>query len=209
MEGMAGRRVYRKNTVKGSRKGQKWPEQTRTAALCDLLVGNNICAVARRYGVPESTLRSWMAAARKTGRKGEQSLFDAARAEQLRALGHLAAAGARASVEYAQRRLEIGARDAELCEEIQRRLDADDGLCGEEGPDGAGAMDADERLKLRLAMERHRPITDLAAANYIRTLTGTAGRAAEIIQADRERQEGPEAGRMAFVLDGTLDELGG
>lgn len=219
---MAGKRVYRKNTVPGSRKGQKWPEHTRTAALCDLLVGNNICAVARRYGVPESTLRSWMAAARKAGSEGEMSLFEAARAEQLRAVGHLAAAGARASVEYAQRRLEASARDTEIFDRVRRMMDEADGIVppdeSQEGPNRAGEAPAEplsmeRRGQMIEAMARHRPMSDFAAANYIRALTGTVGRAADILDADarrrQERENSGEDGRMAFVLDGALDELGG
>lgn len=218
---MAKRRVYRKNTVPGSRKGQKWPEQTRTAALCDLLVGNNICAVARRYGVPESTLRSWMAAVRKAGREGEMSLFEAARAEQLRAVGHLAAAGARASVEYAQRRLEASARDTEIYDRVRQMMDEADGITpgidggagGEAGQPGAEPLDMERRGQLIEAMARHQPMSDFAAANYIRALTGTVGRAADILDADarrkQEREQGSEGGGIAFVLDGELDELGG
>lgn len=218
---MAGRRAYCKNTVPGSRKGQKWPEQTRTAALCDLLVGNNICAVARRYGVPESTLRSWLAAARKAGREGERNLFEAARAEQLRAVGHLAAAGARASVEYAQRRLEASARDTEIYDKVRHMMDEADGITpgtdggagGEAGQPVAEPLDMERRGQLTEAMERHRPMNDFAAANYIRALTGTVGRAADILDADakrkQEREQGSEGGGIAFVLDGELDELGG
>ena len=96
-EGPEKKRKYRKNTVEGSRKGSKWPEEVKTAALADLLVGNNLCAVARRHGVPESTLRSWLNAARKKKPGQTESLFDAARRDALRALNHNAAAGWRAA----------------------------------------------------------------------------------------------------------------
>lgn len=229
---MAKKRVYRKNTVPGSRKGQKWPEQTRTAALCDLLIGNNICAVARRYGVPESTLRSWMSAARRAGSDGEMSLFEAARAEQLRAVGHLAAAGARASVEYAQRRLEASARDTEIYDRVRQMMDEADGILPPAEGDGAqrngpagtspgedggapetGPMSMERRGQMIEAMARHRPMSDFAAANYIRALTGTVSRAADILEADarrkQERKQGGEDGRTLFVLGGELAELGG
>ena len=39
---------YRDNTVKGSRRGKKWPEEIKTAAMCDLLLSNNLSEVARR-----------------------------------------------------------------------------------------------------------------------------------------------------------------
>ena len=57
---MAGRR-YCKNTVKGTRRGQKYPPKVRAEVLMAMLSSGSICAVARRYGVPESTIRSWMA----------------------------------------------------------------------------------------------------------------------------------------------------
>ena len=47
---------YRDNTVKGTRRGSKWPEAVKTACMCDLLTDNNLSVVARRHGVPESTL---------------------------------------------------------------------------------------------------------------------------------------------------------
>ena len=67
---MAGRR-YCKNTVKGSRRGQKYPPKVRAEVLMAMLSSGSICAVAPRYGVPESTIRSWMAGAtplQKSGR---------------------------------------------------------------------------------------------------------------------------------------------
>ena len=54
---MAGRR-YCKNTVKGTRRGKKYPPKVRAEVLMAMLSSGSICAVARRYGVPESTIRS-------------------------------------------------------------------------------------------------------------------------------------------------------
>ena len=69
------KRIYRDNTVKGKRRGSKWPAEIKTAALCDLLVNNNLSQVAARYGVPESTLRTWETEARqKAHRKSGISL---------------------------------------------------------------------------------------------------------------------------------------
>ena len=56
---------YRDNTVKGTRRGSKWPEAVKTACMCDLLTDNNLSVVARRHGVPESTLRTWERQARE------------------------------------------------------------------------------------------------------------------------------------------------
>ena len=86
MRRVAKKRRYVDNTVKGTRRGSRWPEETKTGAMCDLLVGNNLSAVARKYGVPESTLRTWMSAAHKLDAGGRKSLFDQERERQIRAL---------------------------------------------------------------------------------------------------------------------------
>ena len=43
------KRVRKPNTVKGTRRGSKWPERIKTAAMADLLVNSNRSEVARRY----------------------------------------------------------------------------------------------------------------------------------------------------------------
>ena len=190
------KRVYRKNTVKGTRKGKKWPEEVRTAAMCDLMVGNNICAVARKHGVPESTLRCWMKEAEKMEPGEKKSLFVQERERQIRALGHLAARGARASVSYICSRLEENDRDAAIYHGLKRRLDHDEGIKTEEELEqerrvrdmvvhGApGTVDEpltqEQREQIAAQMARHRPMSDFAAANYLRALTSVAARAAEM-----------------------------
>lgn len=52
------KRAYCKNTVKGSQRGRKYPPKVRAEVLMAMLSSGSICAVARRYGVPESTIRS-------------------------------------------------------------------------------------------------------------------------------------------------------
>lgn len=61
------KRVYRKNTVPGRQRGKKYPEAVKTAALCELLGNSNLSDVAKKYGVPESTLRGWMTKAAPGG----------------------------------------------------------------------------------------------------------------------------------------------
>lgn len=192
------KRKYRKNTVAGSRKGSKWPEEVKTAALADLLVGNNLCAVARRHGVPESTLRSWLAAARKKDPGQTQSLFDDARRDALRALNHNAAAGARVSVEYIRRRLESSQRDAEIYESAVARLDEADGV-REEGEAPALPLDPEEQERLKRTMERHRPMGDFAAANYLRALTAVTARAGQMLGEGEDPAEG-----FTFRIEGEV-----
>ena len=201
------KRVYRKNKTKGSRPGKKWPEEVRTAAMCDLLVSNNICEVARKYGVPESTLRTWMTAAKKKSPAEKRDLFAEERQRQLRALGHMAAAGARNTVQYIVGRLDENHREAAIYYGLKARLDEDDRLMvleqtGEDvgtvevlddtgtalvvldangNPTGQRARLTEEaRGRLMQQMDRHRPMSDFAATNYLRTLTSVAAKAAEM-----------------------------
>lgn len=196
--GKGGKR-YRDNSVPGSRRGSKWPEEVKTGAMCDLLVSNNLSAVARKYGVPESTLRTWQAAARKLGPGDRKSLFDAERERQLRALQHQAAAGARVSAEFIARRLALSDRDAAASEAITARLDTLDGLAF--GTDGSMvqlpvASAKEEKEKLIGAQRRHRPINDFAAANYLRALTAIADKAGAML-GDAE----PGAGELEIKIE--------
>ena len=115
--------IYHDNTVKGTRRGRKWPEDIRTAAMCDLLVHNNLSDVARRYNVPESTLRSWMNQANRKTDREKKSLFEQARETELRALARKASAAANCSVEYMRRRLEQNLNDTQITEYCRRRVD--------------------------------------------------------------------------------------
>lgn len=55
-------RKYCKNTVPGRQgRGKKYPAKVRAEVVMTMISANSICAVARKYGVPESTIRSWMA----------------------------------------------------------------------------------------------------------------------------------------------------
>ena len=55
-------RKYCKNTVPGRQgRGKKYPARVRAEVVMAMISSNSICAVARKYGVPESTIRSWMA----------------------------------------------------------------------------------------------------------------------------------------------------
>lgn len=52
-------RKYCKNTVPGRQgRGKKYPARVRAEVVMAMISSNSICAVARKYGVPESTIRS-------------------------------------------------------------------------------------------------------------------------------------------------------
>lgn len=181
------KRIRKPNTVKGSRRGSKWPEQVKTAAMADLLVCNNRSDVAKRYGVPESTLRTWETAARKKSPDQRKSLFEQERERQLRELSHDAAASARASVAYIRRRLETSAKNEEISEQINQKLDLAEGVAvTDQGVEmlPSDEMADEEKVALTRVAERHKPLGDYALANYMRALIQVQGRATEMLGED-------------------------
>ena len=116
------KRRYCKNTVPGKQgRGKKYPAAVRAEVVMAMIGSNSICAVARRYGVPESTIRSWMA--EEAGKP--DGVFAAARAEAAREIAARAAVGAKAQVSYLQQRVAENQRAAEVREKLHRRLDED------------------------------------------------------------------------------------
>ena len=117
---MAERR-YCKNTVPGRQgRGKKYPAKVRAEVVMAMIGTNSICAVARKYGVPESTIRSWVAEEAKKP-DGE---FAKARAEAAREIAARAALGAKAQVSYLQQRAAEN-QAAEIRTKLQQRLDED------------------------------------------------------------------------------------
>ena len=115
---MAERR-YCKNTVPGRQgRGKKYPAKVRAEVVMAMIGTNSICAVARKYGVPESTIRSWVAEEAKKP-DGE---FAKARAEAAREIAARAALGAKAQVSYLQQRAAENQRAAEIRTKLQQRL---------------------------------------------------------------------------------------
>ena len=95
-------RKYCKNTVPGRQgRGKKYPAKVRAEVVMTMISANSICAVARKYGVPESTIRSWMAEEAKK----PDGVFAEARAQAAREIAARAALGARAQVGYLQQRV--------------------------------------------------------------------------------------------------------
>ena len=117
---MTKKRAYCKNTVKGTRRGQKYPPKVRAEVLMAMLSSGSICAVARRYGVPESTIRSWMAE-----EAGRSDAFAKERQAAAREIAIRASLGARAQVSYLQSRVEESQRAAQVEARLHRQLDED------------------------------------------------------------------------------------
>lgn len=111
-----------KNTVSGRQgRGKKYPAKVRAEVVMAMIGSNSICAVARKYGVPESTIRSWMA--EEAGKP--DGVFAEARAQAAREIAARAALGARAQVGYLQQRVAENRRASEICTKLRAKLDED------------------------------------------------------------------------------------
>ena len=179
---------YHKNTVKGTRRGSKWPAEIKTAAMCDLLVSNNLNAVAKRYSVPESTLRTWQTEARKKKGEERKSLFDEARERELRAISRKASAAANCAVEQMRQRLEQNALDSERYYAERARLET--------------AMDEDEASDIQEKMRLYKPMGDYSAANFARTLVSLTERAAGMLGEESGKETGPLKIEIEILEDG-------
>ena len=212
------KRRYCKNTVPGKQgRGKKYPAAVRAEVVMAMIGSNSICAVARRYGVPESTIRSWMA--EEAGKP--DGVFARARAEAAREIAARAALGARAQVGYLQQRVAENQRAAEVREKLHRRLDEDakarqydigvqlksedetlqdtmeTGLVAYGAPGSYDRQLSDEeRKELEKQLERYdsRVMTDRDAANVAAVLLTAAGDAAALVPQDTtDRDSGQSA----------------
>ena len=212
------KRRYCKNTVPGKQgRGKKYPAAVRAEVVMAMIGSNSICAVARRYGVPESTIRSWMA--EEAGKP--DGVFAAARAEAAREIAARAAVGAKAQVSYLQQQVAENQRAAEVREKLHRRLDEDakarqydigvrlksedetlqdameTGLVAYGAPGSYDRQLSDEeRKELEKQLERYdsRVMTDRDAANVAAVLLTAAGAAAALVpQGTTDRDSGQSA----------------
>lgn len=205
---MGKERRYCKNKTKGSRRGRKWDEATRTGVLMDMIAANNICAVARKWGVPESTIRTWISEEMEK----PEGVYEQARREAARQVAAAAADAALKQVGYLARRVEANARNAEICEGLAERLRQDvrarnwDGvgrhltteaeraaaaaaktLVVYGAPDSYDkALDDGERAEIERMMELHAPMDDKSATVMAQALVEITARAAALGAAAQE-----------------------
>lgn len=226
------KRRYCKNTVPGKQgRGKKYPAAVRAEVVMAMIGSNSICAVARRYGVPESTIRSWMA--EEAGKP--DGVFAAARVEAAREIAARAAVGAKAQVSYLQQRVAENQRAAEVREKLHRRLDEDARarkytvgalLKSQEEEELADAtetgmvvysqpgsydreLDEAQRKELEAQLERYdsRVMTDRDAANVAAVLLTVAGAAAALVPQDTtDRDSGQSTPAVLMEPRGTEDE---
>ena len=225
------KRRYCKNTVPGKQgRGKKYPAAVRAEVVMAMIGSNSICAVARRYGVPESTIRSWMA--EEAGKP--DGVFAAARAEAAREIAARAAVGAKAQVSYLQQRVAENQRAAEVREKLHRRLDEDararkytvGALLKSQEEELADAtetgmvvysqpgsydreLDEAQRKELEAQLERYdsRVMTDRDAANVAAVLLTAANVAAALVPQDTtDRDSGQSTPAVLMEPRGTEDE---
>lgn len=225
------KRRYCKNTVPGKQgRGKKYPAAVRAEVVMAMIGSNSICAVARRYGVPESTIRSWMA--EEAGKP--DGVFAAARAEAAREIAARAAVGAKAQVSYLQQRVAENQRAAEIRQRLQQRLDEDararkytvGALLKSQEEELADAtetgmvvysqpgsydreLDEAQRKELEAQLERYdaQVMSDRDAANVAAVLLTAAGAAAALVPQDTtDRDSGQSAPAVLMEPRGTEDE---
>lgn len=214
-------RRYCKNKTPGTRRGRKWDEETRTGVLMDMITSNNICAVARKWGVPESTIRTWQAEELKK----PESVFEQARREYARQVAAAAASAALDHIGYISRRVSANRTNAEIYENLKRRLQEDararkwenvgQNLHTEEEKAAADACGAlvvygspgsydrsltdEEREEIAKLMELHAPMDDRSAAVLAQTLVEVAARAASIGTAPAGATDQPDAPPVLYM----------
>ena len=198
---LAKKRAYCKNTVAGKQRGKKYPAAFRAEVVMAMLGSNSVCAVAKKYGVPESTIRSWM-----SEEAGRSDAFAKARQEAAR-------------VTFLQGRAAESQRAAQITERLHRRLDEDTrardfavGTLLKDDPEeladatetglvvygGAGTRNLrlyeDERNLLNAELERYegRVMSDKNAAGVAKVLMEVAEKAAAMAPAENtDSESGP------------------
>lgn len=200
------KRAYCKNTVQGQQRGRKYKPKFRAEVVMAMLTTNSICAVARRYGVPESTIRTWVAEEAKRDDVWAEERRAAAREIALRA-----SLGTRAQVSYLQGRVEENQRAAQVRQKLHARLDEDarardfaigtllksedealadateTGLVVYASPGSYDRqLDPEEEKLLNRQLERYegQAMTDKDAANIAKVLMTVAERAAAMLPGD-------------------------
>lgn len=222
---MAERR-YCKNTVPGRQgRGKKYPAKVRAEVVMAMIGTNSICAVARKYGVPESTIRSWMA--EEAGKP--DGVFAEARAQAAREIAARAALGARAQVGYLQQRVAENRRASEICTKLRAKLDEDararkytvGALLKSQEEELADAtetgmvvysqpgsydreLDYEQRKELEAQLERYdaQVMSDRDAANVATVLLNAAANAAALVPRD---EGGSQSAAPAVLMEAKDD----
>ena len=223
---MTKKRAYCKNTVQGSQRGRKYPPTPRADVVMAMVASNSVCAVARRYKVPESTIRSWLA---EEAAKGDA--FAEARQAAAREIAVRASIGAKEQVAYLQGRVAESQRAAEIRAKLDKRLEegvragaaevgaklkteqealADAAEVGLVGYNSPGSYDRklldNDRRQLEALREHYDGLTmdDKNAANVARVLMDVAEKAAALAAKREELKAFVERMRAALHMKVSL-----
>lgn len=180
-----------------------------------MLGSTSICAVAKKYGVPESTIRSWM-----SEEAGRSDAFAKARQEAAREIAIRASLGVRAQVTFLQGRAAESQRAAQITERLHRRLDEDTrardfavGTLLKDDPEelvyaSPGSydrqLDDTERRRLNAELERYegRVMSDKNAAGVAKVLMEVAEKAAAMAPAEStDSESGPPMVEIAAASE--------
>ena len=223
-------RKYCKNTVPGRQgRGKKYPARVRAEVVMAMISSNSICAVARKYGVPESTIRSWMA--EEAGKS--DGAFAEARAQAAREIAARAALGARAQVGYLQQRVAENQRASEICTKLRAKLDEDararkytvGALLKSQEEELADAtetgmvvysqpgsydreLDYEQRKELEAQLERYdaQVMSDRDAANVAAVLLTAAANAAALVPRDEDSSQSAAPAVLMEAKDDTQQQ---
>lgn len=192
------------NTVPGKQRGEKYDEVTKTEVLTALLCSSNIHKVAKKYKIPESTIRGWQKAAQKPGKNGEKSDWQIAREDAIRDLSVKAAMGALLTVDNIQRRMILDEGKAEEHDRLLRQRAA--AQAAKEKATAAGDTVHKMEMETKIAVldakiSAVRPMNDFASANYLRALTAVAAKAGELTGGEKAAPQMLEAMLAAVAGD--------
>ena len=171
-----GERKYCKNSVPGRQgRGRKYPAKVRAEVVMAMIGSNSICAVARRYGVPEIAARA------AVGAKAQVSYLQQRVAENQRAAEVRDKLHRRLDEDARARNYDVGVQLKSEDEALQDAMET--GLVVRSAP---GTYDRqlsdDERDELEKQLERYDRLmmNDRDAANVAAVLIAAAGAAAAL-----------------------------
>lgn len=222
-------RRYCKNTVPGKQgRGRKYPAAVRAEVVMAMIGSNSICAVARKYGVPESTIRSWMAEEAKkpdgifassaggsgagdrgqsgAGRKGTGGLFAAAGSRKPAAAEIRAKLEKRLDEDARARKYEIGELLKSEEENLQDAAETGLVVCSAPGTYDRQLSD-EERSELEKQLQRYeeKAMSDKDAANVAAVLLTAAANAAAL--APKEQADSGQS-TPAVLMEARAEETG-
>ena len=188
-----------------------------------MIASTNICAVARRWGVPESTIRTWIAEENKK----PGGIYAQARREAARQVAAKAACVALQHMEFLADRVEANLCNAEISKNLMDRLKEDArardfedvGRSLSTAAEKAEAaeckalvvysspgsydrqLSAEQREEVERLLKLHAPMDDRDAAQMGRALVEIAARAAGLGADPSEASQATDEPPLVYIAD--------